>query len=634
MLSKFKNLKYAQLRGFKDGAKWRQSKPSINFSKPNIDIRSQITSRLKSTSQNYKYLGLGLGMVVAGGVAYYSLSKGKFKDTTLFSGAPAKIRTIPADAVELTYILDSANDPWTKNFKHLILSEEEVETKLHAAESKIAVNRINNPVKGWDASCLPSVDLGEDRFTADVVSKEDLKNLGKNDDKFFWLDWWNVRTKLHPKKEGNEILQGDGTDDLLMFSVLDGHGGPGASNLLKKTLHGCLAWNAARFLFDGLRPGQNWESDNMQPKLEKGIKFIDQWMPDFNGKDNPQTFAEMIALTFLAVDADLIQTTHQAIFNPLLHPKNNNSNLPPHSPTLLNLENIYEVGSCAITAIIDVSADKLYVANIGDTRAVAGWWNPHKEEWRCDILTEDSTGENPTEVARVISEHPEDEKESAMHNKGFGDTPRVLGGLQPTRAFGDNSYKIDHEEYKEIERALLQREPGKKWIWSEECPNKTPPYITAKPEVIVRDIHPNSGEQLRFVVLATDGLWDRLSSEDAPHLLAGHHTHHKYEDIPKTEVMANCPHAPSLPQGIHPYPKEDLSVEGKWVFEDENSATHLIRNAYGGDDRELRRQFLSMKSPGARSIRDDTTAMVIWFHDVIGETARHEEDARADTIST
>ncbi|WVQ64496.1 uncharacterized protein L199_002663 [Kwoniella botswanensis] len=71
-------------------------------------------------------------------------------------------------------------------------------------------------------------------------------------------------------------------------------------------------------------------------------------------------------------------------------------------------------------------------------------------------------------------------------------------------------------------------------------------------------------------------------------------------------MKALCPHSTPLPENEHPFPKEDLTVEGKWVYEDNNAATHLIRNAIGGDDRELRRQFLSLRSPGVRSARDDT----------------------------
>ncbi|WWC97377.1 hypothetical protein V866_004256 [Kwoniella sp. B9012] len=232
-----------------------------------------------------------------------------------------------------------------------------------------------------------------------------------------------------------------------------------------------------------------------------------------------------------------------------------------------------------------------------------------------DILTEDATCENEEEAERIRNEHPEDERHTATHNQGYGDTNRVLGGLQPSRAFGDDAYKIGYNDFQDIQRALFQREPHRRWRWFEECPSKTPPYVTARPEIAIRDMHPRSGEQLKFVVLATDGLWDRFTSEEASYLVASHLIHEIHPDQSKVQVMASCPHSSPLPENEHPFPKEDLTVEGKWVYEDNNAATHLIRNAIGGDDRELRRQFLSLRSPGVRSARDDTTAMVIWFDD-------------------
>ena len=38
-----------------------------------------------------------------------------------------------------------------------------------------------------------------------------------------------------------------------------------------------------------------------------------------------------------------------------------------------------------------------------------------------------------------------------------------------------------------------------------ETPYLTPPYLLNTPDIVMRDLHPASGEQLKFVVLATDG---------------------------------------------------------------------------------------------------------------------------------
>lgn len=105
-------------------------------------------------------------------------------------------------------------------------------------------------------------------------------------------------------------------------------------------------------------------------------------------------------------------------------------------------------------ALFDTAHKNLYVALTGDCRAVAGVWEPTsdgKGTWRVDVLTEDQTAENPNEVQRyvlrlrdiqwlisslsIISEHPRTEEQDVVRNG------RILGGLQPSRAFGDARYK-------------------------------------------------------------------------------------------------------------------------------------------------------------------------------------------------
>jgi hypothetical protein len=57
-----------------------------------------------------------------------------------------------------------------------------------------------------------------------------------------------------------------------------------------------------------------------------------------------------------------------------------------------------------------------------------------------------------------------------------------------------------------LSKALQVREhkqPGKRL---------TPPYIAAEPEVVWRDLHPENGEELKFVIVASDGRQATLSS--------------------------------------------------------------------------------------------------------------------------
>ena len=65
-------------------------------------------------------------------------------------------------------------------------------------------------------------------------------------------------------------------------------------------------------------------------------------------------------------------------------------------------------GSCALLALIDTAHKDLYVACTGDCRAVAGVWEPDPDAagggvWRVDVLSDDQTGRNPSELRRCVS---------------------------------------------------------------------------------------------------------------------------------------------------------------------------------------------------------------------------------------
>ena len=56
-------------------------------------------------------------------------------------------------------------------------------------------------------------------------------------------------------------------------------------------------------------------------------------------------------------------------------------------------------------AVFDTAHRNLYIACTGDSRAVAGVWEPSadgKGQWRVEVLSEDQTGRNPSERARSV----------------------------------------------------------------------------------------------------------------------------------------------------------------------------------------------------------------------------------------
>lgn len=72
----------------------------------------------------------------------------------------------------------------------------------------------------------------------------------------------------------------------------------------------------------------------------------------------------------------------------------------PASPAMMALALPGNAGSAAVTAVVDAKSNTLMVGNLGDCRAIAGWYNEDSDEWRCDVLTEDMQAGNPTEAQR------------------------------------------------------------------------------------------------------------------------------------------------------------------------------------------------------------------------------------------
>lgn len=65
-------------------------------------------------------------------------------------------------------------------------------------------------------------------------------------------------------------------------------------------------------------------------------------------------------------------------------------------------------GSCALLSFYDTNSQMLKVAVTGDSRAILGSFKDN--HWTVRQLSIDQTGANPSEVARIISEHPNDQK--------------------------------------------------------------------------------------------------------------------------------------------------------------------------------------------------------------------------------
>lgn len=273
-------------------------------------------------------------------------------------------------------------------------------------------------------------------------------------------------------------------------------------------------------------------------------------------------------------------------------------------------------GSCALLSFYDSRSKELRVACTGDSRAVLGRRSPNGK-WTATPLSIDQTGGTASEAARLRAEHPNEPYVTA--------NGRILGGLEPSRAFGDAVYKWSLEVQGILGGKYFARRPSKHLL--------TPPYVTAEPIVTTTKISPEKGD---FVVMATDGLWEMLTNEEVIGLVGMWLEKHGPPAVQKSSASSWLPSflgggsksvlpidsaetAPSDGKGGQrtPVRQQQWGVTGKeserFVVEDKNAATHLVRNALGGKDKEMVSALLTLPSPNSRRFRDDLTVEVIFF---------------------
>ncbi|MCJ1395315.1 hypothetical protein MMC18_008199 [Xylographa bjoerkii] len=250
-------------------------------------------------------------------------------------------------------------------------------------------------------------------------------------------------------------------------------------------------------------------------------------------------------------------------------------------------------GSCALLGIYDTSSCLLRVACVGDSRAVLG---RRKEDgtWQTIALSADQNLDNDSEASRLQKEHP-NEPDMIQDN--------AVLGMSITRAFGDGRWKYSTETQKLMKDNYFARSPR-------PC-SLTPPYLTAKPVVSLNEVQPGKD----FMILASDGLWDRMKSEQAV-LLVGKWLDKKVEPGIGTQ---KAPKQSTYLQNVG----SDMPLRSQmtwWevhaesiIVVDDNAATHLARNALGGADEELLRGMLTFRAPYSRNLRDDITVQVVFF---------------------
>ncbi|XP_037027367.1 pyruvate dehydrogenase [acetyl-transferring]-phosphatase 1, mitochondrial [Bradysia coprophila] len=367
-----------------------------------------------------------------------------------------------------------------------------------------------------------------------------------------------------------------------LFGVFDGHAGPACSQIIAKRL--------MRYIGVSLVP-----PDLLKRQLESGaesysflkchndkVDFVAEIQGIYeksfslyahhlcNNPTNLLPFREVLENAFLRLDNDI-------------------SNEALQSPSLRTMS-VAMSGSVACVA--HVNGNNLHIASTGDCGAVLGSISD-TGQFMTTLLTDAHNSENLAECRRIFSEHPPNERDTVIR----GD--RLLGQLAPLRAFGDFRYKWPVD--------LLQKVAIPQYGEHVIAPNYyTPPYLTAFPEVTHHILTPND----RFLVIASDGLWDVISPMQVTQLVAEHMSGKAFlkpMELPKRDI--------TLGEVSEMLNQRRLGLQKK--PQDQNAATHLIRHALGGSEYGLEHSkiahLLSLPQDVVRLFRDDITVTVIFF---------------------
>ncbi|KAG5681499.1 hypothetical protein PVAND_010926 [Polypedilum vanderplanki] len=368
----------------------------------------------------------------------------------------------------------------------------------------------------------------------------------------------------------------------LLVGIFDGHAGSSCAQVISKRL--------LRYLAASLLP-----QSILRQEMANGAKS-NSFLKCHNDKHD---FVEELR--------DLYENSFKNFTNELLQSNNDNFDMTKVlenaflrldqdiSDEAMNSGIVQTLSVClsgAVSVIAHVDKNHLHVAAAGDCQAVLGSINENGQ-WIAKKMNNEHNAENISEVKRIMSEHPNSERDTVIR----GD--RLLSQLAPLRAFGDVRYKWPREKLQK----LLVSHFGEQII----PPNyHTPPYLTAKPDVQYHQLTPKD----KFLVLASDGLFDVLSPLQIVQLVGEH-------SIGKASLQ---PFKLPKQQNVTLNELNEMLKARKAGFSkpiDKNAATHLIRYALGGTDYGIDNarlfHLLSLPPDIVRLFRDDITITILYF---------------------
>lgn len=161
---------------------------------------------------------------------------------------------------------------------------------------------------------------------------------------------------------------------------------------------------------------------------------------------------------------------------------------------------IAAVGSCCLVGVI--CSGTLYIANLGDSRAVLGRVMKATGEVLAIQLSAEHNASIESVRRELHSMHPDDNHIVVLKHNVW----RVKGLIQISRSIGDVYLKKAEFNREPLYQKFRLREPFRR------------PILSADPSISVHQLQPHD----QFIIYASDGLWEHLSNQEAVDIVQNH----------------------------------------------------------------------------------------------------------------
>lgn len=161
---------------------------------------------------------------------------------------------------------------------------------------------------------------------------------------------------------------------------------------------------------------------------------------------------------------------------------------------------IAAVGSCCLVGVI--CGGNLYIANLGDSRAVLGRLVKATGEVLAIQLSAEHNACIESVRQELHSTHPDDSQIVVLKHNVW----RVKGLIQISRSIGDVYLKKAEFNRAPLYAKFRLREPFKR------------PILSSDPSVSVHQLEPHD----QFIIFASDGLWEHFTNQEAVDIVQNH----------------------------------------------------------------------------------------------------------------